>query len=115
MNIERTLKIASHLARCSNAIQKLKSNQALEDEEQSWVYNLFNMGWDDPYKEDKGKISFMIFADDKEKAEALISLSNNISSNSVTTENLEFILNGLLEYRKYLLMKSHPYHCDCDI
>lgn len=115
MNLEKTLKVASHLARCSDAIKKLKSNETLETEEQSWVFNLFDMNWDAPYQEDKGKISFLIFEDTNELAEVLINLSKNIASNSVTKENLEFILNGLVQYRRYLLDKSHPYSCDCDI
>jgi hypothetical protein len=115
MNLQKSLKIASHLARCDNAIRKLKDNQPLEESEQSWILNLFSMDWNIPHQEDKGKIAFLIFGEEKELAQTLMSLSQNISSNSLTKENWEFILNGLIRYRRFLLDKSHQCAIGCDI
>jgi hypothetical protein len=115
MNLEKTLKVASHLARCGDAIKKLKDNQPLEAEEQSWVFNLFNINWDERYQEDRGKISFMLFEKANGVAIYLINLSKKISHNTLDLDDWKFILDGLIEYRRYLLDKSHPYSCDCDI
>jgi hypothetical protein len=115
MNLEKSLKVASHLARCDNAIRKLKDNQPLEDKEQSWVFNLFNMDWNSPHQEDKGKIAFMIFGEAKDQAETLLSLGGSIVSDSVSKEDWTFILNGLIRYRRFLINKSHECNCGCDI
>lgn len=115
MNLQKSLKIASHLARCDNAIRRLKDNQSLEDQEQSWILNLFNMDWNSPHQEDKGKVAFLIFGEDKLQAETLMSLSQHITNKSLTKDHWEFILSGLIRYRRFLLDKSHQCNIGCSI
>lgn len=111
MNLEKSLMIASHLALCGHAIKNLQDKLPLEPREQDWVFHLYDMDYTQPYKEHRGTISFLLFKEDSQLAVILFGLSDNIKNNQVSQENWDFILNGLIKYRRHLL--SIP-HCECD-
>lgn len=112
MNLQKRLTIASHLARCQQAIQQLRDSKPLEDSE--WIFNLFNI---DSSQENAGKIIFLLFKDQKDNAEFLLSFSHKIDDRKeLSQEDWKFILDGLLTYRTHLLMKSSwMSQCECDL
>jgi hypothetical protein len=112
MSLEKSLKIASHLARSDNAIRKLRDNQPLETGEKEWVLNLFNMDTSTEYKEDRGRIGFILFGDDKNNAAFLFDFSKRLTS-ELEEADWKFILNGLLRYRRFLIDKSLKCSCGC--
>lgn len=111
MNLEKQLRIASHLAKSEHVIYKLREQKELDPDEKSWVLNLFCMN---NATKDSGKISFLLYSDNKNEAQNLWSLSNRIEDKELLSkEDWNFILNGCLRYRRHLVSKSHI-GCNCE-
>jgi len=114
MIMNHRLKIAGHLARSQHAIQELRDNLPLKDPE--WVLNLFNYS---KKEEDSGKLSFMLMnrkvngAEDLPLLKRLIDFDQELTDNkALTSDDYQFILKCLLEYRTYLIEKFHQ--CTCE-
>lgn len=108
MNLTRSLKIASHLARCQKAINQLRDSKPIE-EDLEWVLNLFELS---ARNEDSGQISCLIAKEKKNDKDLelffvkIFELSNKIKDQqSLSDDDWKFMLDGLLMYRTSLLSK----------
>jgi hypothetical protein len=68
MNLAKQLRISYHLAHCEPIVHKLREHKELDLDEKSWVLNLFCTNNDN---KDSGKISFLLYADNKNEAQSL--------------------------------------------
>lgn len=108
MSLQKSLRRASHLARCDHAITKLRDDQPLEPSEFSWTFNMFTIDlYSDEFVEDRGKISFLLYQQNKDCWKQVYALSDKIiESVKLSKEDWNFILDGLIFYRRYLLEEA---------
>ena len=115
-SLEKSLYIASSLARCDSFVRSMiREEDSLSEDNLSWLLNLFVIN---PlnYKADTGKVSFMLFKMDNDLSKDLISINDKIKkSETLNQVDWDLILCGIELYRRKLINQSYPHQSCGDI
>jgi hypothetical protein len=113
-SLQKSLHIASSLARCDKFIRSRLRETELTPEETDWILNLFIIN-SPVYKKNTGDIAFMLYALDHNLAYDLVPLSDKIKKEEQLNQvDWDLILCGMEKYRKKLINQSYPQQdCGC--